>query len=274
MRERRIGHDHPVPGTGRDDDLLEQVLGAVGPRLRAARRVAGLTLDAAGAATGVSASTLSRLESGRRRPTLELLLPLSRLYGLPLDDLVGAPPVGDPRVNLRPVHRGDLTYVPLTQLPGPQHAVKIVIGTSHSLPRLRSHEGVEWLYVLAGRLRLVVGEHDVVMTSGQAAEFDTRTPHWFGSTGEAPVEVLSLLGLQGRRIHLTEPDVRSARGDAPEGAAGCPDAQPVDRVRPQAAQPGGSRIRGSARRRPQTEGRLHDEPGSGEGAEPDRHGGC
>ena len=75
---------------------------AVGPRLRALRRQRETTLSALAETTGISVSTLSRLESGRRRPTLELLLPLAEAYGVPLDDLVGAPATGDPRVHLRP----------------------------------------------------------------------------------------------------------------------------------------------------------------------------
>ena len=71
-----------------------------------------------------------------------------------------------------------------------------------SEPDLRTHEGYEWIYVLDGRLRLVLAEHDVVLTSGQVAEFDTRVPHWFGSADGRPVEVLSLFGRQGERMHV------------------------------------------------------------------------
>ena len=83
-------------------DDLEQILTEVGPRLRLLRQQRGATLTGLSAATGISVSTLSRLESGQRRPNLELLLPLARAYGVPLDDLVGAPPTGDPRLHLRP----------------------------------------------------------------------------------------------------------------------------------------------------------------------------
>lgn len=79
----------------------------------------------------------------------------------------------------------------------------MVIPSTRNQRRPCRHEGFEWLYVLSGRLRLIVGPHDQVLEPGQAAEFDTRTPHWFGSTGEAPVELLSLLGVQGQRIHLS-----------------------------------------------------------------------
>ena len=60
------------------------------------------------------------------------------------------------------------------------------------------HEGYEWLYVLSGRLRLLLGDRDLVLTAGEAAEFDTRTPHAWGNAGDDPVEVLSLYGTAGR----------------------------------------------------------------------------
>ena len=94
-----------------------------------------------------------RLESGGRRPILDLLLALARAYQVPLAEL-------------------------------------------------RTHEGYEWFYVLSGRVRLVLGEHDVILTAGEVAEFDTRTPHWFGNPDPEPAEVLSLYGPQGERMHV------------------------------------------------------------------------
>lgn len=178
------------------------LLASVGPRLRALRRKRGTTLAQLAEATGISVSTLSRLESGERKATLELLLPLVRAYQVPLDELVGAPPVGDPRVQFKPVHRWDSTIVPLTRHAGGLQAYKMIIGTDRREPDPRTHEGYEWLYVLSGELRLVLAEHDIVLKVGEAAEFDTRVPHWFGSTGEAGVEILSLFGPQGERMHV------------------------------------------------------------------------
>jgi quercetin dioxygenase-like cupin family protein len=148
-------------------------------------------------------STLSRLESGGRKPSLELLLPIARAHRVPLDELVGAPPVDDPRVRLRPVVRDGITYTPLTAQPGQLQAYKMTIGVAERTePDPRTHEGYEWLYVLSGRMRLVLAEHDVVLRAGEVAEFDTRLPHWFGGTGKGPVELLSLFGPQGERMHL------------------------------------------------------------------------
>jgi transcriptional regulator with XRE-family HTH domain len=198
-------------------DELDAVLGAVGPRLRALRKERDTTLADLSAATGISVSTLSRLESGQRRPTLELLLPLARAHGVPIDELVGAPPTGDPRVHLRPVTRNGMTLVPLTRHAGGVQAYKLVIPAARqpAAPEPKAHAGYEWLYVLSGRLRLVLGEHDLVLSPGEAAEFDTRVPHWFGSADAAPVEVLSLFGPQGERLHLRARPRRRGDGRPP-----------------------------------------------------------
>ncbi|MBB2987305.1 helix-turn-helix domain-containing protein [Terracoccus luteus] len=190
------------PATGGDVDAT---LAAVGPRLRQVRQERGVTLAELSEATGISVSTLSRLESGQRRATLQLLLPLAQAHRVPLDDLVGAPATGDPRVHLRPVRRQGMTQVPLTQMPGPLQAHKLILPPARlrGEPTPQTHEGFEWLYVLAGRLRLVLGEHDVVMGSGEVAEFDTRVPHWFGAADDHGAECLVLFGKQGERMHLT-----------------------------------------------------------------------
>ncbi|MFC0844854.1 MULTISPECIES: helix-turn-helix domain-containing protein [Streptomyces] len=185
-----------------EERALDDVLTEVGPRLRRIRKERGATLGDLSAATGISVSTLSRLESGNRRPSLELLLPIARAHQVPLDDLVGAPPVGDPRVRAKPIVRGGKTLVPLTRQPGGLQAYKVVDREVGGAPEPRVHEGYEWLYVLAGRLRLVLAGNDVVLGAGEAAEFDTRLPHWFGPAGDAPVEYLSLFGPQGERMHV------------------------------------------------------------------------
>lgn len=187
-------------------DDLNDVLEAVGPRLRALRRHRRITLAELSVTTGISESTLSRLESGKRRANLELLLPLARAYGVPLDDLVGAPRTGDPRVHLRPIHRHGMTFLPLTRRAGGVQAYKMIIPARREPaptdPQTQTHEGYEWLYVLNGRLRLILGDRDLILTSGEAAEFDTHHPHWLGTADSAPVELLILFGQQGERAHV------------------------------------------------------------------------
>jgi len=181
---------------------MAATLDQVGTRLKRLRSQSGVTLAALSETTGISKSTLSRLETGQRRPSLELLLPLAQAYRVPLDDLVGAPEVGDPRVRLKPRSANGRTVVPLTRQSGGIQAWKIIIPTTKKEPDLKAHEGYEWLYVLSGRMRLILGDHDLVLGPGEVADFDTRVPHWFGSTGEQPVEVLSLFGSQGERMHV------------------------------------------------------------------------
>lgn len=190
---------------------LDAVLDAVGPRLRALRAQRNLTLGEVSAASGVSVSTLSRLESGQRRPNLELLLPIAQLYGVPLDDLVGAPPTGDPRVHLRPITHHGMTAIPLTRRPGGLQAYKMVLAgdARGTEPELQVHEGYEWVYILDGSLRLVLADNDFVLGPGEAAEFDTRTPHWFASADGKPVELISLFGQQGERMHVRARPKRS-----------------------------------------------------------------
>lgn len=190
------------------DDELTGVLNAVGPRLRGLREQRAVTLAQVSAQTGISLSTLSRLESGQRKPTLELLLPLARVYGVQLDELVGAPATGDPRVHPRPFTRHGQTFIPLTRYFGGLHAYKLILPGSRdgqgppARPEQRTHEGYDWLYVLSGRLWLALGEHDLVLTPGEVAEFDTRTPHGFANAGKQPVEFLSIFGAQGERLHV------------------------------------------------------------------------
>lgn len=201
------------------DDDFAGVLTAVGPRLRALRTRRGATLTELSETTGISVSTLSRLESGQRRPTLELLLPLARAHRLPLDELVGAPETGDPRIRPRPFQQHGMTFVPLTRNLGGLHAYKQILpaGPKHrEKPEQRVHEGYEWLYVLSGRLRLLLGEHDLVLEPGEVAEFDTRTPHAWANAGTGPVEFLSLFGPQGERLHVRA----RPSGDRAGGAAG------------------------------------------------------
>jgi transcriptional regulator with XRE-family HTH domain len=182
----------------------QDVLAGVGLRLRALRRARGATLADLATETGLTSSTLSRLENGKLRPTLEQLLPLARAHGAPLDDLVDAPPTGDPRVHLRPVHRHGMTFLPLTRRAGGIQAYKMIIPATRepAVPEPKTHEGYEWLYVLNGQLRLVLGDLDMVLPPGEAAEFDTHLPHWLGTADTASVELLILFGQQGERTHV------------------------------------------------------------------------
>jgi transcriptional regulator with XRE-family HTH domain len=188
----------------------------IGARLRAVRVSRDLTLAALSASTGISASTISRLESGNRRPNLELLLPLSAALEVTIDELV-ADSVPDPRVHTRTVRSNGAVMHQLSHDSSQTQAVRMVMpprSADSPAPSLKTHDGFEWLYVLSGRLRLMLGEHDLVLKPGEAAEFATRVPHWLGSAGEEPVELMCIFNRDGERIHVraqTEPDRRAGR---------------------------------------------------------------
>src|SRR2546423_4715875 len=161
---------------------LDEVLDGVGPRLRAVRQQRGATLTQVSKATGISVSTLSRLEAGQRRPTLELLLRLAQAHQVPLDELVGAPATGDPRIHPQPIRRHGMTVLPLTRRPGGLQAFKQIIPPHwpRGEPQPKVHEGYEWLYVLSGHLRLLLGPHDLTLGPVELAVLATTVPHWFG----------------------------------------------------------------------------------------------
>lgn len=181
---------------------IDATLGQVGVRIRRLREGKDLSLAELSRLTDISKSTLSRLESGQRKPSLELLLPIAAALAVPIDEIVAAPRILDPRLPQKPRHAGGRVIVPLSKTQGEPKAYKLIIPETESEPFPRTHAGYEWLYVLSGRLRLVLGDYDVVLGPGEVAEFDTLHPHWFGSTGRGSVEVLSLFGGQGERIHI------------------------------------------------------------------------
>jgi transcriptional regulator with XRE-family HTH domain len=184
-----------------DDDIQARVRA----RLRALRAERGLTLADVASAAGMDASTLSRLESGARRLTLDHLPALARALNVRPDDLLAAPQAQDPRVRPTAQTRDGMTIWPLNQHPSlsGQHAFKIRMSRDRREPELRTHEGHEWLFVLSGRLRLVLGDQDLVLQPGEAAEFSTWTPHWMGPVG-GPAELIAIFGPHGERVHLLE----------------------------------------------------------------------
>lgn len=179
---------------------MREELALIGPRLRAARRAKDLTLDDLAARAGMSSSTLSRLESGKRHASLELLVPLARQLDLRLDDLV-RPETRDPRIRRPEVRRDGMVIVPLAPEDSAIKTYRLTYPPVDDLPALRVHAGYEWLYVLSGRLRLRLGEQDLVLTRGEAAEFDTGIPHAMNADGRRPAAVLSIFNGDGARMH-------------------------------------------------------------------------
>lgn len=199
------------------DDGTTAAMAGMGPRLRAAREHRGATLTGVSRATGISLSTLSRVETGRRRPTLEVLVRLAKEYGVPLDELAGTAPESGPRISTSQRFGDDKAVLPLTPYVGGLHAHKHILPPVEEppgRPRQISHDGYEWLCVLYGRLWLALGAQDLILAAGDVAEFDTRTAHGVANAGPGgPVEYLVLFGPQGERLRQRTPSApgRGAR---------------------------------------------------------------
>ena len=224
----------------------------VGPRLRSLRQGRGLSLAQLSERTGISVSTLSRLETGARVPGLEHLVALARVHAVSLDDLVGVRFSRDPRLRFETVEEHGRIIMPLAAIAGGLQAEHAIIrapdrgvpepvvhvhgpdegehgagldgvepdaaspdregatgaggpsaGSADFEPdSMRTHRGYVWMLVLEGAVRLVVGSHDLVLNPGEAAEFDTRVPHWIGPARQGPAHVLNVHGRDGQRIRV------------------------------------------------------------------------
>ena len=183
----------------------EPVDARVRRRLRELRTERGLTLQQVAEAAHLDVSTLSRLEAGKRRLALDHLPGLAAALGVTADELLGPAVPVDPRVQSEPIVGDGLTMWPLTNRgpAGGPHAYKFVISAARRHPPdpLPVHEGHDWMYVLNGRLRLLLGDEDLVIDPGVAVEFSTWTPHWFGAI-DGPVELIAILGPHGEGVHL------------------------------------------------------------------------
>jgi transcriptional regulator with XRE-family HTH domain len=167
-------------------------------RIRGMRLAMGWSLDALAARCHLSASSLSRIETGHRRISLDQLTPIARALGSTLDQLVETD--SDEDVVIRPRHdaaRG-LTMWTLKNDPGVTVAKMLVTAPP---AELKAHPGRDWLTVLSGTLVLLLGERTILVETGQAAEFSTMIPHAFG-TRAGPAEVLCILDHDGQRTHL------------------------------------------------------------------------
>lgn len=173
-------------------------------RLRELRTEQNLTLAQVAARAAIDVSTLSRLESGKRRLALDHIPALAAALGVSADELLGSPAVADPRIRSRPQRRHGMTIWPLTHGSGSApRAYKMRLSRARRIPPdpLPVHAGQDWIYVLAGRMRLLLGDSDLVIAPGEAVEFSTWTPHWFGVVDE-PVELILTIGPEGEDAHL------------------------------------------------------------------------
>lgn len=171
-------------------------------RLRAIRRHRGWSLDDLAERSGVGASTISRLETGHRSLSFDVLLPLARELDVSIDELVSSSTSDDVVIKPVPVEWPGMTVWALSRPSSETVAVKIRLepGTD---PEPQVHPGHDWMFVLEGTVLLMLGDRKLEVRAGESAEFSTMTPHAVTAIGE-PAEVIMLFDQHGARTHLDE----------------------------------------------------------------------
>ncbi|MFI6805112.1 helix-turn-helix domain-containing protein [Streptomyces luteogriseus] len=185
--ERPSGVDSPSEPAG-------GALPAVAPQLRALRRQASLTLEAAARAAGLSPAHLSRLETGQRQPSLPMLLALARVYGTTVAELLGETVAGRDAViraaDMEPTAAGGWTYWQAGAPGRGMQALRVHVPYGSQGDVVRVHPGEEWLHVLRGRLRLRLGDSTHRLAAGDSAHFDSLTPHRIAAEDQDGVDLL------------------------------------------------------------------------------------
>ncbi|MGQ0844584.1 MAG: helix-turn-helix domain-containing protein [Sporichthyaceae bacterium] len=186
--------------------MAEDLDALVRARLRSLRQAHGWSLDTLAARASLSPSTISRIETGKRAVSLDVLLPLARALQIDLESLLEGDSE-DPDVVIRPIpsHRPGVTTWPLSRPTGSTSAMKMRLEPRGRTPQPRVHPGHDWFYVLSGRVRLILGEREIVVEAGEAAEFSTMTPHVVDAL-DGPAEVLMVFDREGQRAHLHTAD--------------------------------------------------------------------
>jgi DNA-binding XRE family transcriptional regulator/quercetin dioxygenase-like cupin family protein len=179
-------------------DEIEQV---VRTRLRSLRTTLGLSLDELAARTNLSPSTISRIETGKRTISLDVLVPLAGALHVDLDALLDVSDDGDVVIRPTPDVAGTRTTWMLSRATGPMVALKMRLEPTRTPPAPRVHPGHDWFVVTEGRVRLWLGERAIIVETGEAAEFTTMTPHAFAAI-DAPAELIMVFDRDGQHAHV------------------------------------------------------------------------
>jgi DNA-binding XRE family transcriptional regulator/quercetin dioxygenase-like cupin family protein len=180
---------------------LNEIEQLVRTRLRSLRHTLGLTLDELAARTNLSPSTISRVETGRRTISLDILLPLARALQVDLDALLEARRDDDVVIRPTPDSSGERTVWMLSRPTGATTAIKMRLRPSDTTEEQRVHPGHDWLYVISGRVRLSLGEREITVETNEAAEFSTMTPHALAAV-DGPAELIMIFDRDGLHAHV------------------------------------------------------------------------
>ncbi len=170
-------------------------------RLRSLRTTLGYSLEELAERTHLSPSTISRVETGKRTLGLDVLLPLATALQVSLDALLDVEDDHDVVIRPTPDRAGTRTTWLLSRPDGRTIAVKIRLEPTAGRPRQRVHPGHDWFVVIHGRVRLWLGDRQIDVEAGEAAEFATMTPHAFSAL-DGPAEMVMIFDRDGQRAHV------------------------------------------------------------------------
>lgn len=166
---------------------LHEALSSLAENLREERTRAGLTLEQVALRADLSTVHLSRLESGDRQPSVAALISLSRALGVSMSTLLGerrdVPAIGVSPPGRMTHEANGLTMAPCSGFPGSStlEALQISIRADRAPSEPARHRGEEWIYVVAGQLRLEFDGQVHVVEAGATAHFDANRPHRLGT---------------------------------------------------------------------------------------------
>jgi transcriptional regulator with XRE-family HTH domain len=180
---------------------LDQIEQVVRTRLRSLRQTLGLSLDELAGRSNLSPSTISRVETGKRTISLDILLALAAALQVDIDALLDVQSDDDVVIRPTPSTSGKRTTWMLNRPTGSTIAVKIRLEPTRTRPEQRVHPGRDWFFVLEGRVRLSLGDRDITVEAGEAAEFATMTPHAFAAI-DGPAELIMIFDRDGQHAHV------------------------------------------------------------------------
>lgn len=192
-------------------EQLGEIEQMVRTRLRSLRTTLGLSLDDLAARTNLSPSTISRVETGKRTIGLDILVPLARALQVDLDALLDLHSDEDVVIRPRAARSGKRTTWMLSRPTGATIAVKTRLEPSRLRESQRVHPGHDWFFVLSGRVRLALGEREIFVETGEAAEFNTMTPHALAAVG-GPAEVIQIFNRDGLHAHVHQQAAQRSTG--------------------------------------------------------------
>jgi len=230
-----------TPNAHVDDEAAERFIADkhIGERIKRLRLKKSMGLVELGRQTGLSASFLSQLETGRVVPTLRNLARVAMVFSKDLSYFFES----DPQPLFRVHHRRDRVRLPQSGSDHPSYffeSLGFLVPDRHMDPyyaqflplaseeekteatRTHVHPGYEFLYVLDGKLELVVGEKNsenhATLEPGDAVYFDSGAPHSYLCAGDKPASALIVTMHQPLAVRPTAPATVATVPNTPRAA--------------------------------------------------------